>query len=386
VSFVDDLIKDTGAHDCVECGKCTSVCPVTTIKPDFAPRLIVVKALEGMSTNLDEEKDIWSCLTCAICSDMCPYKVDFCEFVRGMRTEAVFQGADPHCSQGGLIQTIARIMASPGVKQERLNWVTDDLKTSDTGDVYFFTGCLPHLDVIFADRELGLTEEVRNTVRVLNEAGITPALGAGEVCCGHDLNWTGDEENFEKLMEKNLAVIKASGAKTVVFTCPECLRTFDLDYQAIAGDLDFEMKHISEYLLGLVKEGKLKPAGGNNLKVTYQDPCRLGRHMGIYDPPRELLKAMGAELVEMENIREKAMCCGVSAFATCDEASKKMQINRMMEAKKTGADVLVTSCPKCLIHLDCSVANEVPVERGEVDIPIKDLMQVVSELTGINNQ
>jgi Fe-S oxidoreductase len=161
------------------------------------------------------------------------------------------------------------------------------------------------------------------------------------------------------------------------------LRTFDLDYQAIAGDLDFEMKHISEYLLDLVKDGKLKPADGNKLKVTFQDSCRMGRHLGIYDPPRELLKSLGAELIEMENTREKSVCCGVSAFATCDDASKKMQINRMIEAKKTEADMLVTSCPKCLIHLNCSVANEIPVERSEVDIPIKDLMQVVGELTGI---
>jgi Fe-S oxidoreductase len=88
----------------------------------------------------------------------------------------------------------------------------------------------------------------------------------------------------------------------------------------------------------------------------------------------------------MENTREKSVCCGVSAFATCDEASKKMQINRIMEAKKTGADVLVTSCPKCLIHLNCSVVNEIPVEREEVDIPIKDLTQVVSEIIGIDNK
>jgi len=382
MGFIDQLIKDTRAHDCVECGKCTSVCPVATLNPDFAPRLIVVKALEGVEANIREERDIWSCLTCALCSDMCPYKVDYCEFVRGMRTEAVFQGADPHCSQGGLIQAVARIQSHPGLKQQRLKWVTADLKTADRGDVYYFTGCLPHLDVIFSDRNLGLTDVVRTTVRAMNAAGVTPALGAGEVCCGHDLNWTGDEEHFEKLVDINLKTIQASGAKTVVFSCPECLRTFDVDYRAIAGDLGFEVRHVSDYLLELVKQGKLSPVSGNGVKVTYQDSCRLGRHLGIYDPPRELLRALGAEVVEMPRTREKAACCGVSAFATCDAASKKMQVDRMVEAKGTGAQALVTSCPKCLIHLNCAVANEVPVERSLVDIPIKDLAQVVGELLG----
>ena len=99
MSAIDDLIDDTGAYDCVECGKCTTVCPVAKLDQNFAPRLIVVKALEGVEGGLAQNKDIWRCTTCAMCSQMCPYKVDYCEFIRGLRTEAVLDGFEPTCSE-----------------------------------------------------------------------------------------------------------------------------------------------------------------------------------------------------------------------------------------------------------------------------------------------
>ena len=377
MSYIEDLIDDTGVYDCVECGKCTTVCPVAALNPEFAPRLIVVKAIEGLSEETVDEKDLWSCLTCSICSNLCPYDVDYCELIRGMRVEAKSKGRSPACSQGGLLQTMARIMTDPNLTQNRLKWVTDDLDISEKGKVFYFTGCLPHFEIVFEDLDVKTTEIGRGVVQLLNSSGITPVVSNREVCCGHDLNWTGDEENFEKLMELNLKTIAESGAETVIFSCPECLRTFDIDYREIAGDLDFELKHISEFLLELLEEGKLvldkSSDGDTKEQVTYHDPCRLGRHLGIYDPPREALEEAGLEVIEMAKSKEEASCCGVSAFANCESMSKKMQIGRMMEAKATGASSLVTTCPKCMIHLKCATSKEVPVEREKVDIPIEDL-------------
>ncbi len=372
------IIEDTGAFDCVECGKCTTVCPVAKYNPDFAPRTVVLKASEGIVENVASNRDVWTCVTCEQCNAMCPYKVDYSGFIRGMRAEAVQFDNAPACSQGGLIHAIMRIQANSDLKQNRLGWLTPDLKVADKGEVFYFTGCVAYFDAIFKERNLGLSGIPQSVVKIMNKAGVTPVVSNDEVCCGHDLNWTGDEEGLKKLMKKNVDLVKASGAKKVVFSCPECLRTFNLDYQDFLGDFDFEMQHVSEYVDDLIQEGKLKFKKGSK-KVTFQDSCRLGRHMGIYDPPRNALKGADAQVVEMENTRDKAVCCGVSAWATCDEISRKLQIDRFKEAKKTGAECLVTGCYKCLIHLSCAVENKTQVPKEQIDIPIKDLSVFIAE-------
>jgi Fe-S oxidoreductase len=376
---IDALIEDTGAFDCVECGKCTTVCPVAKYDTEFAPRTIVLRATEGQVQNLSTDKDIWTCITCEQCNSMCPYKVDYSGFIRGLRSEAAALDNEPVCSQGGIMQAVMRVMANGDFKQNRLGWVTEDLKVADKGEVFFFTGCAPYFDSIFKDREMNLSGIPQAVVKIMNKAGIIPAVSNDEVCCGHDLNWTGDEAALQKLMKKNVETIKASGAKKVVFSCPECMRTFDLDYQELMGDMEFEMVHISEFVDELIKDGKLK-LKKNAKKLTFQDSCRLGRHMGIYDQPRDALKASeGTEIVEMENNRDKALCCGVSAWATCDEISRKLQVERLKEAKRTGADCLVTGCYKCLIHLSCAQENKTQVPKEQIDIPIKDLSVVIAE-------
>lgn len=373
---IDEIISDTGAHDCVECGKCTSVCPVAKYDEEFAPRRIVLRALEGLAEEMTEDKDIWSCITCEMCNEMCPYEVDYSEFIRKLRSEAVLMG-DLHdsiiteCPQGGMLQSMMRIMAVTE-RQNRLSWIPPGLKTQTKGDVMYFTGCLPHLDVIFRERELHLTETAISAIKLLNHAGIEPVISNQEVCCGHDLNWVGDDDNFELLMNRNIDAIKEAGAKTVVFTCPEGLRTFEVDYKDILGDLDFEIMHISEFLLELADKGELDLSSDNEASVTLHDSCRLGRHLGIYDPPREVLERAGIEIIEMENTMEKGICCGVSAFIACSESAHKMQVERLKEAKRTGADALLTICPKCKIHLDCAVSKEIPCDRSLVDIPIED--------------
>jgi heterodisulfide reductase subunit D len=375
---IKKIIEDTKAFDCVECGKCTSLCPVAKINPNFAPRLIVVKAQEGMEDEVKSDKDIWSCITCEICNDMCPYEVDFSGFVQRMRVEATDSGHMPTCSLAGAVHAMERLTGS-GQKQNRLVWLTDDLKVKEKGDVYYFTGCVYQFGVLFQDKAPDLKQVPSSVVRILNAAGIEPVVSNQEVCCGHDLLWSGDEDNFTKLMEKNIKTIKEAGAKTVVFSCAEGFRTFDIDYQDFYGDLGFEVKHISEYLIDLMDSGRLE-LGGSNEKVTYHDSCRLGRHMEVYDPPRDLIKATGAELIEMLSIKDKAICCGVNAFTNCGEVSKRMQVERLLEAKATGADTMLTFCPKCLIHYNCILtAEKRPEEIKDLKIKVKDASNFIAE-------
>jgi Fe-S oxidoreductase len=253
---------------------------------------------------------------------------------------------------------------------------------SKKGDVLYFVGCLPYLDVIYKNIGAGSLNIAKGALTILNKANISPVISNDERCCGHDLLWTGDSEGFEKLAKLNVKYIKESGAKTVVTTCSECFRTLSKDYPEYIGDLDFNVLHISQFIEDLINNGKLKfPNHSQDIqRITYQDPCRLGRHMGIYDSPRNVISSTSnIKITEMERNRESALCCGVSAWTNCKSHSKQMQIERMMEAKATGADILMTTCPKCNIHLKCSVHNEVPVERDKVAIEILDFTEIVSK-------
>lgn len=384
VAAIKQLIDDTGAFDCVECGKCTTVCPIAKFDTSFAPRTIVLRAMEGIVDNIAKDRDIWTCVTCEQCNSMCPYKVDYSGFIRGMREEAAEFGAAPVCSQGGLIHSVQRMMAGSSLKQRRLDWVKNDMKIADKGDVFYFVGCLPHYDAIFYERnDLRLQDICESAVRIMNKAGVVPVVSNEEKCCGHDLNWTGDEGSFEKLMDHNLELIKRSGAKKVVFTCPECYRTFKMDYQDLAGDLGVELVHISDYITQLVESGALKLDAGTREGYTfsYHDSCRLGRHTGVYDSPRQLAKAFsGAKFVEMENTRDKAICCGVSAWSNCNANAKKIQVDRVIEAKKAGADRLLMFCPKCQIHMKCAIQDKVPVDPAMVDVKLEDFTVAFARL------
>ncbi len=387
VAAVKGLIDDTGAFDCVECGKCTTVCPIAKFDPNFAPRTIVLRAMEGIVDNIAHDRDIWTCTTCEQCNAMCPYKVDYTGFIRGMREEAAEFGATALCSQGGLIHSVQRMMAKGDFRQNRLGWVKEDMKVADKGEVFYFVGCLPHYDAIFYDREgLRLQDICESAVRIMNKAGVVPVLSNDEKCCGHDLNWTGDESNFEKLMEHNIELIKKSGAKKVVFTCAECYRTFKMDYQDLMGNLEFEPVHISDYMKQLIDTGQLKldDAKKQSFAFTYHDSCRLGRHSGIYSSPRDLAKAFsGATFVEMENNKDKAVCCAVSAWANCNANAKKIQVDRVIEAKRTGADRMLMFCPKCQVHLRCAVQDKIPVDPAMVDVKLEDFTVAMARLLSL---
>jgi Fe-S oxidoreductase len=199
-----------------------------------------------------------------------------------------------------------------------------------------------------------------------------------ERCCGHDLLWTGDVETFKKLAQFNAQMIKESGAKKIVFSCPEGYRTFKLDYPNYV-DLGCEVQHISELLAEKIGQNgvKFKEIKRN---VTYQDPCRLGRHLGIYEPPREIIKAIpGIKLTEMEHSGDESICCGTSAWTNCGSYSKKIREERLLEAKATGAEVLVTACPKCQIHFKCAMVDKGAEKGPDIKMEVIDLVNLVAD-------
>lgn len=365
---LQNALRENRAYLCLSCGKCTAVCPVSRRDANFSPRRLVEKATVDEGGRWLAASDVWDCLTCLRCSDLCPGDVHFSEFVRDARSVALEQGNAGVCTHGDVIQTWMRVMADPDLEQNRLDWVTDDLQTSDDSDILYFVGCLPHYEILFAQQGFEGVEIARNTVRLLNRAGIAPRLLADERCCGHDLLWTGDREGFQRLAELNSHLFAEAGITRIVTSCAECYRTLSVDYPAVAG-VEIEVRHVSQVLAQAAEEGKLA-FDPTELPVTFQDPCRLGRFMGEYDAPRELLGA-AADLREMERARQQAVCCGTSAWTQCGHTAKSIQVERLKEARTTGAETLITACPKCQIHFTCALAD--PDVDETARIPVRDL-------------
>jgi Fe-S oxidoreductase len=269
-------------------------------------------------------------------------------------------------------------MTSFDIKQRRLEWLSDKYRTSDNSDVLFWVGCAPYFEPIFEDIEFRALDIAEASLGILNLCGIEPKLLANEKCCGHDALWTGDLETFKKLAEHNATQIKEAGVKKIIFSCPEGYRTFKLDYPDHGFDVGCELQHISEFLADRIQKDGLKFSKLKK-KVTYHDPCRLGRHMGIYDAPRKVLGAIpGIELVEMRHSGWESICCGTSAWTNCDSYSNMLRAERLSEAAETGAEMLITACPKCQTHFRCAMVDKGEEKRPMPKIEVMDLVNLVA--------
>ena len=339
---------------CMECGLCTGSCPISRELSTFSPRQLIKQAVLDPDGGLVQSREIWACLSCASCSERCPAEIDFPEFISAHRQEARSAGNFPQESHHGILQAVAGLQTCD-LKQQRTQWAREAGAFGETGEYFYFVGCLPFFDVTFRYLNLSPLETGRSVLTLLNKMGIEPVISNHERCCGHDALWCGDHATFRKLAGWNLEVIKSSGAKTVIFSCPEGYVTFKKYYPKYFGELPFEVLHLTEFLARELQGAGLSFQPASAGTVTYHDPCRLGRLAGVYEPPRELLKSLpDTELVEMERNRQNALCCGTSAWMACSSYSKAIQDERLQEAVLTGAQTLITACPKCQIHFSCA--------------------------------
>ena len=347
------IIQRTHAYLCVDCGKYTGSCPLARVDPEYSPRRIVERMIYGDAETVVADPQLWSCMTCGLCSARCPSNVDFSRFITEMRAEAFQTGERGVYAHDGILQEIMRIQTM-SAHQDRTGWVSEDMRVSKDSEYLYFVGCLPYFDVIFANLDVKALEIARSAVRLLNRAGIAPIVSNEERCCGADLLLAGDIDSFRELAELNMKMIEASGAKKVVFTCAECYNAFKSDYPAHVGPLPFETLHLTELLAQEIEAGALafEPLPG---QVTYHDPCRMARYLKVHEPPRAVLAAIpGLELSEMEDNRERATCCGSTAWVNCGGCAKSVQREKLRQARETGARVMLTTCPKCQIHLSCA--------------------------------
>ncbi len=376
-----EIIQDTKTHYCLECGKCSSICPISRYDPQYSPRVMIEDALFGFEEELIHNHKLFSCLTCYACQLKCPSDVDYPLFIRKTRELAAAAGEHGDYAHSGTLQSLVGLMARSSIKQRRFEWFSNSYRTSESSDVMLFIGCSPYFEPVFEDIPVRTLDIAEASLKILNSLGIEPLVHPDEKCCGHDALWLGDMETFRILAEHNAAIIKESGVKKLIFFCPEGYRTFKLDYPNYV-KLDCEVMHISEFLAQRLETEGLR-FNEVKKKVTYQDPCRLGRHLGIYDAPRKVLASIpGIELVEMEHIREDSICCGTSCFTNCDSYSKQIRVGRLVEAKATGAETLITSCPKCQTHFKCAMVARGEEKGPEVEIEVMDLANLVANAIG----
>ena len=366
--------RDANIRLCLDCGKCTVVCPVARHDSGFNPRLIVQKRLS--SNGLDyKDETIWECVSCYMCVERCNYRVNFPEFIHNLRAEALEEGSRLQCSHGGALQSLQHLMAYQGLKQNRLGWLPRDITMADQFETIFFVGCAPYFDVVFKDLGVNTLGGVKGALRLLNNAGVPFNIMANERCCGRDLLLQGDREGFLALAQSNMEQFERHGVKKIITNCPECYHTLKVDYPMVVGNPGLEVVHLTEVIAPLVKAGKLN-LGKLEKRATYQDPCALGRCSRIFDEPRQVLASIsGLKVVEMEQSREKALCCGASPWAYCGVVNRKIQEQRLSQAAAVEAEILVTSCPKCEIHLKCAQKSSDGGVRG---IEIQDLAYVAA--------
>ena len=351
----------------MECGLCTGSCPISRELSTFSPRQLIKQAVLDPDGSLVQRREIWSCLSCASCSERCPAEIDFPEFISTHRQEARKAGNFPQESHHGILQAVAGLQTGD-LKQKRTRWAREAGAFGETGEYFYFVGCLPFFDVTFRYLNLSPLETGRSVLTLLNKMGIEPVISNHERCCGHDALWCGDHATFRKLAGWNLEVIKSSGAKTVLFSCPEGYVTFKKYYPKYLGELPFEVLHMTEFLARKLPDAGLSFQPSSAGTITYHDPCRLGRLAGVYEPPRQLLESLpDTKLVEMERNRQNSLCCGTSAWMECSSYSKAIQDERLQEAVLTGSQALITACPKCQIHFSCAQSNT------DSDLQILDL-------------
>ncbi|MDD1764980.1 MAG: (Fe-S)-binding protein [Methanomassiliicoccales archaeon] len=329
---------------CIRCGFCKANCPsFKQIGWDSASargRMTAIKAMMRGEIDPDEgfAKRLFTCTTCGDCELHCPPGVKTVEAIEAARAELVDRGLGSE-KHKKILQRIREEHNPYGEKNADKNRFRRD---AEGADVLYFMGCTA---------PFRSPNTVIATMDILDAAGVKyKVIGEDEWCCGSVLRRTGFVDEAEKLREHNVEQFKRSGVKTVVTSCAGCFRAIKKEY----GIEDIEILHITQYVDKLIDEGLLKLRKSRE-KVTYHDPCHLGKHMGVYDAPRNVLRKV-ATLVEMEHCRENSMCCGAGGGvkSAYGETATGVGATRMDEAKITGAKLVVTPCPFCKTNLSDS--------------------------------
>ena len=373
---VIDEIKEAGGEAfrfCFQCGLCDTVCPWNRVRP-FSIRKIIREAAFGL-TEIDGE-DIWRCTTCGRCPQRCPRGVEQIEVGVSLRRVASEYEVFPASVRSARTARASLISEGNPLQEERkkrADWAKDlSVKPFAEGmDVLYFVGC-------YLSYDPRMKKVAAATANILNKAGVDfGILGDKENCCGESIRKIGSEKVFKNLAKENIKTFIDNGVKKILVSSPHCFHTFKNEYPEFM--VNFEVVHVTQYLRELIDEGRLELTKEYEKKVTYHDPCYLGRHNDIYDEPREILKIIpGLELIEMDDSRKDSLCCGGGGGRIWMDTPMEERFSdlRLKQANEVGAQVLVTSCPYCITNFEESRLN---LEYDDV-LEIKDITEIIQEV------
>jgi Fe-S oxidoreductase len=390
---------------CTECGRCQSACPAWNTDKPLSPKLVIMALRDNMFSsssrllakgteaegeggtvevetlvpNIIDPDILWSCTTCGACVEECPVDIEHIDAIVDMRRyEVLMESRFP--SEAGLMLRNVENQGDPwGLGQAKRTEWTESLDF----EVPIISGTIPDdIEYLYWVGCAGALDErarkgAQATARMLHRAGVTFAiLGPKESCTGDPVRRLGNEYLYQEQGRANIETLNEVGAKKIIATCPHCFNTIKNEYPALGGN--YEVIHHAELLEHLVTAGKLVPGAGYKGKVTYHDPCYLARHNRVIEEPRTVLDAIpGVEQVEMKRCKERGFCCGAGGARMWLEENIGQRVNmeRTREALETGADVVSTACPYCMIMLD----DAVRANAKEDDVRVLDLSSLLEE-------
>ena len=382
-------------YSCMECGRCQDNCPafntdkplspkkvISDLKADFLPYGLKLLKLAktppvkeegvGLAGNVVADDELWACTTCMACVEHCPASVEHVNKIVDLRRDLVLnEGRVPH-ELNNAMNGVERNNNPYGLpSSDRMKWANGlDVPVFAKGaqaEYCLWVSCLGSYD----DRGQRVA---RAMVELLGAAGVSYAvLGEEEGCCAEAFRRLGHEYLYKMKLEENVAAFEQYGITKLITSCPHCYNTFKNEYAELGCEL--EVHHHAEFLLDLVKEGKLKAGGGAAGALAYHDSCYLGRYNKMYAAPRELLRAAGAEAVEFEKHRAHAFCCGAGGGRMWLEETigKRINVERAEQAVATAAPAVAVACAYCLTMLDDGLKD-----LG-ADVPVKDVAEVLAE-------
>ena len=365
------LCKELELYECIQCGKCTGGCPVSVRSP-LNPRRLIYEALLGERFNPVERTEIWECTTCATCAERCPKEVRPYEVILALRSDVVESGRVKPSVRDALESTFMHGNPWGRVREKRTEWLGDlhitVLEEGDKTDLLYYICCTAAYDP-------RIQELSRGMVTVLQKTGIDfSILGNEESCCANEMNELGEKGLFEMAQKKNMESFGKFSFPMMITISPHCYHAFNNEYS----DLQFQVFHYTQLFSRWIRESKLKFKGELVKKVTYHDPCFLGKQNKIFDEPRHIIQSLpGVEFLEMDRSRERSLCCeggGGRMWMESESSEERLAEVRVKDAVQMGAEIIATACPFCLLTLE----DAVKTTGNEEKIEVRDIVELVS--------
>lgn len=345
-----NFLQKLNLSTCMQCGICSGSCPIS-LKSNFNVRRIVREALLKQEVPKHNEDYIWGCTTCSTCELRCPRELKPFELIIDVRNWLVEEGFVPPTLRDALESIYKHGNPWGRARAKRSEWIENlNVKIASEGEnisLLYFVCCTAAYDP-------RVQNVAKALVKIFDRSNQDfRILGDNENCCGNEVYGMGEKGLFEWLMEENLNLFKRYSIERMVTTSPHCFNVFKNMYK----EINFEVNHYTQYLLDLIERGKLKFSGKIEKIVTYHDPCFLGKRNNLYEEPRKIIENIpGVRFVEMHRNKTQSLCCeGGGGRMWFDLPGGRLAEERVEEAEEVGAEIILTSCPFCLLNLEDAV-------------------------------